>query len=66
MPKTHIMRPGAIRGTQILCEDAEGAKQGDYVAEMSERGMVQVDCPDCKFVAKELMFMLHWLELSGV
>ena len=51
---THHMRPGTIWGTQILCEDPEALGRGEYVAELSQRGLQQVDCPRCLKVMAEL------------
>ena len=52
---THHMRPGPIRGTQVLCENAKAGKGGDYLAELNKQGVEQVNCEDCKFIRKELM-----------
>ena len=49
--ETHIMRPGPIRGTQILCEPDTAS---GYVAELSERGMRTVTCEFCMYIMREL------------
>ena len=52
---THMMRPGPIRGTQILCEQKPtGKHRDDLVAELSARGLAQVDCRDCLMILGEL------------
>lgn len=61
--KTHLLRPGVLRGTQILCEDPEAAGRGDWVAECSDRGAAQVTCQDCKVVGRDLMIILPLMQL---
>ena len=48
----HHMRPGRVGGTQILCERPTG--EHDYIAELSLRGSMKVDCPSCIGVLREL------------
>ena len=50
---THMLRPGPIRGTQVLCEPQEVGKD-DYMAELSKRGLAQVTCDGCKHILNEL------------
>ena len=47
----HILRPGPIRRTQILCEPESPF---GYVAELSERGMRNVTCKSCMYIMREL------------
>ena len=51
---THLLRPGPIRGTQVLCEMPKALSRDHMVAELSARGFAQVDCPDCLFILKEM------------
>ena len=52
-PTTHIIRPGPIRGKQVLCEPQK-TSDADYVAELSERGMKTVNCRDCIYIMRQL------------
>ena len=52
----HQIRPGPIRGTMVLCETRQ--VKGQAVAELSKRGLAQVDCPDCLSVIAGLRKLL--------
>lgn len=62
---THVMRPGPIWGTQILCEDPSALKRGDYVAELSARGSSTVDCQSCLMVVREIVKIAHYLGVTA-
>ncbi len=61
MPKetTHHMRPGPIRGSQVLCELDVPIGNGHYTAELTDRGLEQVNCRDCLFIIRELLRLWH-------
>lgn len=48
----HHMRPGPIREPFTLCASVQ---KGEYIAELSPRGMRKVNCPDCLFIQDELL-----------
>lgn len=60
----HQLRPGPLRGTQVLCEDPKARKRGDYFAEYSARGMGQITCEDCLLVMREIDQLLRYLRGS--
>ena len=52
---THLLRPGPIWGTQALCEKSH---RSDMVAELSPRGLEDVDCRDCLFILRQLKMLM--------